>query len=132
MTQFALVKVGPDLSEKAQQHLMPCPSEGLMRDASRHIFKDPSNVFLLAPYGRPFDEAYLSAQRMVSEGGASGDTDLFLALNDLNLDAKAVALWYGNDFLNLPSVPSWEELLSALQQDLEEPALETYMVLSTI
>lgn len=129
MTQFAIAQGGVISNEKVQRHLKLCPEEGLIRNAALRIFEDPVSVFVVAPFGRPFDDAYLSAQRDVAEGAKPDGTDLFLALDDLSHHVTAMALWYGDDFSNLPSASNWGDLLSVLRRDLEEPSLETYVAL---
>lgn len=130
MTQFALAKVRQNAGERTHLHFTRDVDEGLIGRAATHIFKDSSSIFVLTPYGSSFDEIYLSAQRDVAEGMSPDETDLFLALSEISSDISALALWYGNDFIGLPLVTNWKDLFFVLSRDLEEPSLETYVLLS--
>jgi len=128
MTQFALAKMPVNFSENLWGHLAPCPSEGLISDASNRIFETTANVYLLMPYGRPFDEIYLEEQRKAVDDADPNNTHLLKVLKDVSIEAEGIALWYGADFLDLPIVSSWPKFQSALQQDLKSPSFETYLI----
>jgi hypothetical protein len=130
MTQFALVKLRPGARESKGRHLGSFLSERIFSRALPHVFFEPDGVFALNPWGCAFDEIYLAAQQSIAGGANAGDTALFKALDDLHPDVDSMALWYGEDFVGLPSVSRWLDLYSVLRRDLQGGSLETYVVYS--
>ena len=127
MTQFAIVKLGVAAGEDVFRHLTAYPDGSLIAEATQAIFGKDANAYELAPNGRSFDELYLSAQREVADGGDVRSTELFDFLSKIRASVAQIALWYGDAFLDLPSVSSWENFHRALVRDIELPAFETYL-----
>ena len=124
MTQFAIVRLDVAASEKLGRHLRMLYDGSLMVKASNSIFGGKVHCYELMPNGRSFDDLYLSAQRELQ---SKAYIELFSALNELRANVVELALWYGDDFLDLPVVSKWEKFSSVLAQDIEALALETYL-----
>lgn len=127
MTQFALVRVCDGAEERISRHLKDCPDVGLIANAALALFGRDSGVYELAPNGCQFEEVYLAAQRQVADGGDVSSTEMMDLLGRISADIAEIALWYGDDFRDLPTVSSWEEFSGAVARDITMSALETYL-----
>lgn len=128
MSQFLLAQ-GVEVSLLPRStKLIPASSDEFLCDAAEQIFGAEIlvEVVTVVSDGEDFDTVFVRAQREVSEGKDYADTKLNALLTTLTRAAKQVALWYGNDFVDLEPVYDAQTLSRVVRDGLSLPSVEVY------
>lgn len=127
MTQFMLCI--PDTIDAQDVELQPIAGrEALLSDAARSLYGSEANVRVPWLRGaRGIDEIFTEAHNAVANGRDFATTRLAAFLPGMMHGCRSFALWWGDDWSDLPVVGDESALLSELVDQLREPPGEVYL-----
>jgi hypothetical protein len=74
------------------------------------------------------DTLFTEAQAALLNGKPFEHTRLYRAFSRILPTARRVALWYGDDWANLPLVSDAKTFMERLKRDIESPTAEAWML----
>jgi hypothetical protein len=128
MSQFLLAQgVDASLLPKSTK-LIPVSNDEFLSNVAEQIFGAEvlADVVTVVSDGEDFDAVLVRAQLEVSEGKDYTNTALNALLMALTKAAKRVALWYGNDYVDLEPVCDAQVLSRIVRDGLSLPSVEVY------
>jgi hypothetical protein len=103
-------------------------SEGLLTSAALALF--PGEYGVRVPFldsHRSLAELFTDAHNVVYNDGNFKTTRLSSVLPDLLAACKSFALWWGDDWIDLPTFGTTDALVLELIKQLREPVGEVYL-----
>lgn len=127
MTQFALGL--PRKREPNTLQFRPVGSDqAVLQEASGELF--PAHDDVVVPYmktGEDVGELFDEAHNAVYNGRAFVTTELSSFLAELLQTCESIALWWGNDWQDLPTAHTREQFVDEVVRQLREPTGEVYL-----
>lgn len=105
-------------------------AEDIVAQAARELFAPsewPACWYLRDSKGCT-DTLFTEAQVALLDGAPFAETRLYRVFSRILPTAKKIALWYGDDWSNLPVVSDAQTFLQRLRQDVERPTAESWMM----
>lgn len=105
-------------------------AEDVVARAARDLFApyEWSECWYLRDAQGCVDTLFIEAQAALLDSLPFEGTRLYRLFSRLLLTAKKIALWYGNDWTDLPAVSDAPTFFQRLRRDLEQPAAESWMM----
>lgn len=127
MTQFLLCV--PDVARTASfVELHPVAPGGRLFDAAQALLADPSKARVPQMRdGRSVDDIFTEAHNSVYNGGDFCDTQLSVVLADLTDSCASFLAWWSDDWSDLPTFDSKEDLMLEVLDQLRQPIGDVYV-----
>lgn len=128
MTQFALCTASATCEVDDVELRAVTGEQSTLQQAAAELFHETDTVCV--PFLKSGDEISLlfnDAHDKVFNGGEFGSSKLSRILTELLGCSESLALWWGNDWRDLPTYESPEEFVNEVVRQLREPIGDVYV-----